>query len=103
MPTVQFGTYKLKGTESFEATLSALQQGYKGIDTATCYDNEKQVKDIIVEVPLKCKAPQYSRLGKLSQLVVLEGRTCLFRPNCGEVILEWIPSLRSQGIILELI
>ena len=52
MPTVQFGTYKLKGTESFEATLSALQQGYKGIDTATCYDNEKQVKNINFEIPL---------------------------------------------------
>jgi len=47
MPTVQFGTYKLKGKESFEATLSALQQGYKGIDTATCYDNEKQVGEAI--------------------------------------------------------
>ena len=70
MPTVQFGTYKLKGTESFEATLSALQQGYKGIDTATCYDNEKQVKHIIFEIPLQWKAPKYPRLGKLSQLVV---------------------------------
>jgi len=47
IPTVQFGTYKLKGVESFEATLSALQQGYKGIDTATCYDNEKQVGEAI--------------------------------------------------------
>ena len=43
IPTIQFGTYKLKGPESFEATLSALKQGYRGIDTATCYDNEKQV------------------------------------------------------------
>jgi len=47
IPTVQFGTYKLKGVESFQATLSALQQGYKGIDTATCYDNEKQVGEAI--------------------------------------------------------
>jgi len=47
IPTVQFGTYKLKGVESFEATLSALQQGYKGLDTATCYDNEKQVGEAI--------------------------------------------------------
>ena len=45
IPTIQFGTYKLKGVESFQATLSALQQGYKGIDTATCYDNEKQVRN----------------------------------------------------------
>ena len=44
IPTVQFGTYKLKGVESYQATLSALQQGYKGIDTATCYDNERQVR-----------------------------------------------------------
>ena len=47
IPTVQFGTYKLKGAESFQATLSALQHGYKGIDTATCYDNEKQVRHCI--------------------------------------------------------
>ena len=47
IPTVQFGTYKLKGVESYQATLSALQQGYKGIDTATCYDNEKQVGNCI--------------------------------------------------------
>ena len=53
IPTVQFGTYKLKGVESFEATLSALQQGYKGIDTATCYDNEKQVSNCISKLVLK--------------------------------------------------
>ena len=52
IPTVQFGTYKLKGVESFEATLSALQQGYKGIDTATCYDNEKQVSNCISKLVL---------------------------------------------------
>jgi len=53
IPTVQFGTYKLKGVESFEATLSALQQGYKGIDTATCYDNEKQVGEAIAASGVK--------------------------------------------------
>lgn len=47
MPKVQFGTYKLKGDEAFKATLSALQQGYRGLDTATCYDNEKQVGEAI--------------------------------------------------------
>lgn len=43
MPVLQFGTYKLKGDESYHAVLSALRQGYRGLDTATCYDNEKQV------------------------------------------------------------
>jgi len=53
IPTVQFGTYKLKGAESFQATLSALQHGYKGIDTATCYDNEKQVGEAIAASGVK--------------------------------------------------
>ena len=53
IPTLQFGSYKLKGLESFEATLSALKQGYRGVDTATCYDNEKQVGQAIVASGLK--------------------------------------------------
>lgn len=55
IPTIQFGTYKLKGPESFEATLSALKQGYRGIDTATCYDNEKQVGEAIAVSGVKRK------------------------------------------------
>jgi len=47
MPKVQFGTYKLKGEEAYKVTLSALQRGYRGLDTATCYDNEKQVGEAI--------------------------------------------------------
>ena len=49
MPLVQFGTYKLKGEESYKVTLGALRQGYRGLDTATCYDNEKQVGRAILD------------------------------------------------------
>ena len=30
MPVVQFGTYKMKGEECYQATLTALRSGYRG-------------------------------------------------------------------------
>jgi len=49
MPVVQFGTYKMKGEECYQSVLSALQAGYRGIDTASVYDNEKEVGRAIAE------------------------------------------------------
>ena len=49
IPVVQFGTYKMKGPDSKTATLSALRAGYKGLDTASVYDNEKEVGEAIME------------------------------------------------------
>ena len=49
MPIVQFGTYKMKGEECYQAVLSALQSGYRGIDTASVYDNEKEVGRAITD------------------------------------------------------
>jgi len=49
MPLVQFGTYKMKGEECFNAMLTALRVGYVGLDTASVYDNEKEVGRAIVE------------------------------------------------------
>lgn len=49
MPWVQFGTYKMKGEDCYKATLSALQAGYRGLDTASVYDNEKEVGKAIVD------------------------------------------------------
>ena len=43
MPVVQFGTYKMKGEECYKAVLAALRSGYRGLDTASVYDNEKEV------------------------------------------------------------
>ena len=43
MPLVQFGTYKMKGEDCFKAVVSALRVGYMGLDTASVYDNEKEV------------------------------------------------------------
>jgi len=43
MPVVQYGTYKMKGDECYKGVLEALSAGYLGVDTASVYDNEKEV------------------------------------------------------------
>lgn len=43
MPVVGFGTWRLRGSEAYEATRRALEVGYRHLDTATLYGNEAQV------------------------------------------------------------
>ena len=52
MPIVQFGTYQMKGEECYEGVASAIKLGYKGLDTASIYDNETQVRIKIFFRPL---------------------------------------------------
>jgi len=47
MPIVGFGTYKLKNDEVSAPVLSALKAGYRLIDTAQVYENEKGVGDAL--------------------------------------------------------
>jgi len=56
MPIIQFGTYKMKGDECYRATLSALKNGYKGLDTASVYDNEKEVGQAIRDSGIEKKS-----------------------------------------------
>ena len=49
LPVVQYGTYKMKGEECYQGVLAALKAGYKGLDTASVYDNEKEVGRAIAE------------------------------------------------------
>jgi 2,5-diketo-D-gluconate reductase A len=43
MPMVGFGTWQLQGRRAYEAGRSALEVGYRHIDTATMYRNEEEV------------------------------------------------------------
>jgi 2,5-diketo-D-gluconate reductase A len=43
MPMVGFGTWKLRGREARQAVLTAMQTGYRHVDTATMYGNESEV------------------------------------------------------------
>jgi 2,5-diketo-D-gluconate reductase A len=51
LPIVGFGTYPLRGNDGYVAMLSALQNGYRLIDTAVNYRNEveagRAVRDFI--------------------------------------------------------
>jgi 2,5-diketo-D-gluconate reductase A len=43
MPLLGFGTWRLTGTEAVDATRTALDTGYRHVDTATIYGNEREV------------------------------------------------------------
>jgi len=43
MPMVGFGTWPMRGHKACEAVLTALQAGYRHVDTATMYANEAEV------------------------------------------------------------
>jgi 2,5-diketo-D-gluconate reductase A len=47
IPQLGFGVYQVRPADTVEATLSALEVGYRHIDTAEMYGNEKQVGEAI--------------------------------------------------------
>ncbi len=47
MPIIGFGVYLVNGKECFESVKSAIEVGYRHIDTAQYYGNEKEVGDAI--------------------------------------------------------
>ncbi len=49
MPILNFGVYQIPQSETKEAVLNAIKVGYRGIDIAQSYFNEKEVGDAIKE------------------------------------------------------
>jgi diketogulonate reductase-like aldo/keto reductase len=49
IPFFGFGTYQIKGTSAKESVLTALEAGYRYIDTAAAYGNEKEVGEAVRE------------------------------------------------------
>jgi diketogulonate reductase-like aldo/keto reductase len=43
MPLLGFGTWQIKGQDALRATSAALEAGYRHLDTATIYGNEREV------------------------------------------------------------
>lgn len=52
MPILNFGVYQIPQAETKEVVLNAIKVGYRGIDTAQSYFNEKEVGDAIKECGL---------------------------------------------------
>lgn len=53
IPSIGFGTYRLRGDIAYESTLFALKNGYTHIDTATLYGNEEEVGKAIKDSGIK--------------------------------------------------
>jgi diketogulonate reductase-like aldo/keto reductase len=47
LPAIGFGTYQLNGREGADAVLTAIEAGYRLLDTALNYENEPQVGEAI--------------------------------------------------------
>ncbi|ASR35486.1 oxidoreductase [Prauserella marina] len=47
MPQLGFGVYKIPGAEATSAVLTAFEAGYRSIDTATLYRNERAVGEAV--------------------------------------------------------
>lgn len=47
VPKVGLGTWQLTGTDCYETVQSAIDLGYRHIDTAQAYDNEREIGDAI--------------------------------------------------------
>jgi 2,5-diketo-D-gluconate reductase A len=43
LPTIGFGTWQIQGRSAYESTRTALDAGYRHIDTATMYGNEEEI------------------------------------------------------------
>ena len=49
IPLLGFGTWQIKGDDAVRATSTALEAGYRHIDTATVYGNEGEVGRALAE------------------------------------------------------
>src|SRR3954466_15041314 len=49
MPLLGFGTWQIEGADAVRATSSALEAGYRHLDTATVYGNEGEVGRALAE------------------------------------------------------
>lgn len=52
MPLLGFGTWQLKGQTASQPTAWALESGYRHLDTATVYENEREVGQALADAPV---------------------------------------------------
>ncbi|TFK33452.1 aldo-keto reductase [Crucibulum laeve] len=58
IPILGFGTYEMEGREAYQAVTWALEAGYRHIDSAAWYENEKEVGQAILDF---CKTADVPR------------------------------------------
>lgn len=83
MPLIGFGTWQLRGSQAYRAVRTALDCGYRHIDTATMYRNEQEVgralrdsgldrKDVFVTTKLPAGASGRERATLAASLLALD-------------------------------
>jgi diketogulonate reductase-like aldo/keto reductase len=100
MPMVGFGTWQLQGRRAYEAVRYALQVGYRHIDTATMYRNEREVGRAIAdsgvprdEVFVTTKLPP-SNVGRV-RATISESLRALGTDQVDLWLVHWPPRGRS--------
>jgi 2,5-diketo-D-gluconate reductase A len=120
LPAVGFGTYPLSGAEGVAAIVSALEAGYRLLDTAVNYENETEVGEALrqsglprAEVQVASKLPGRHHAyddaiasvhGSLERLGLEYLDLQLIHwpnPNVGKYVEAWqaLVDLREQGLV----
>uniref|UniRef100_A0A336LUG6 CSON001069 protein n=1 Tax=Culicoides sonorensis TaxID=179676 RepID=A0A336LUG6_CULSO len=99
IPLIGLGTYQIRGAEIFPAIDFALQAGYRHIDTASGYRNEKEIGDA-----LKSLLPKYNlnreQIFITSKLVPRVNQT---KQQVVEIVKQSLSDLQTNYIDLYLI
>ena len=53
IPTMAFGTWQIESKDAYEATKNAILCGYRHIDTAMAYENEKEIGQAIKDLDVR--------------------------------------------------
>ena len=95
MPLLGFGTWQLKGSEAQQACEAALEAGYRHLDTATIYGNEREVGAALkssgvdgVFVTTKCPPDDQDRAAE----VLEQSLAALGRDSVDLWLIHWPPN-----------
>ena len=91
MPILGFGVYQIPKEETKRCVLDALKVGYRSIDTAQSYFNEKEVGDAIKE----CGIPR--------EKLFITTKVWIDNENCKKSVLESLEKLQTEYIDLVLL
>jgi len=103
MPLLGFGTWQATGEAGYAAVLAALDAGYRHIDTATMYGNEREVGRAVKESGLRredvfitTKLPP-ERVGRERETIEAS-LTALDTDHVDLWLIHWSPTSPGEGI-----
>jgi len=106
VPIVGFGTWQLRGTDAYNAVRSALDLGYRHLDTATMYANEAEVGRAVrdsgvprEELYLTTKLP--AERVKRARATIQEGLRALGTDHVDLWLIHWPPNGRASAGVWE--